>query len=106
MNPRRIARERRTIRAMMSIYCRAHHGSRQLCPECGDLLQYACDRIDRCPFGAEKTACSQCQVHCYQLQMRQRIRQVMRFAGPRMLVRHPVLALLHRLGGKAKGTAR
>ena len=36
-----------------------------------------------------------CPVHCYEAAMRERVRQVMRYAGPRMLLRHPILALLH-----------
>ena len=34
-------------------------------------------------------------VHCYQPQMREQIRQVMRYSGPRMLLYHPVLAIWH-----------
>ena len=36
-----------------------------------------------------------CPVHCYETTMRERVRQVMRYAGPRALLRHPVLVLLH-----------
>lgn len=94
----RIDREERTIRAMIGIFCRAHHGGRgQLCAECRELLDYALARLDRCPFGEEKTACAQCPIHCYKPAMRERIRTVMRYAGPRMLLRHPLLALRHQL---------
>jgi hypothetical protein len=92
----RIAREKRTLSAMVGIYCRAHHRSAgRLCEECAALAAYAICRLDRCPFGAEKTACAQCPVHCYQRAMRARIQVVMRYAGPRMLYRHPILALRH-----------
>ena len=94
----RIARERRTIRAMIGIYCRGHgHGDGPLCAECRELLDYANRRLDRCPFGPEKTSCAKCPVHCYKPAMRQRVREVMRYAGPRMIYRHPILALLHQL---------
>jgi hypothetical protein len=39
--------------------------------------------------------CAKCPVHCYRPELRERIRAVMRYAGPRMLFRHPRLAILH-----------
>lgn len=97
----RIAREKRTIRAMVRIYCRAHHGaSKGICHQCTELLDYALGRLDRCPFGADKTACADCTIHCYKPQMRDRARRVMRYAGPRMIFKHPVLAVLHMLDSR------
>jgi Nitrous oxide-stimulated promoter len=93
--PLRITRERRTIEAMIGIYCRDHHAAAGLCPECRELLDYATCRLSRCPFGAEKPACARCPIHCYKPQMRERVKAVMRYAGPRMLYRHPILAVLH-----------
>lgn len=102
----RLLRERRTIRAMIGIYCRAHHGTGHngagrrgggddLCDECAELHDYAMARLDHCPFGCDKTTCAKCPIHCYKPEMRERVRTVMRFAGPRMLTRHPILAILH-----------
>lgn len=89
-------RESRTIRAMIGIYCRAFHGASDgLCDGCERLLEYANGRLERCPFGAEKPACAYCPVHCYKATMRQQIKNVMRYAGPRMLYRHPILAIHH-----------
>jgi len=97
---RRIGREKRTIRAMVKIYCRAHHVcSRGLCAECQQLLDYAHCRLDRCPFGARKPACADCPIHCYKPAMRAQVVAVMRYAGPRMLLRHPILALRHLIDG-------
>ena len=88
--------EARTIAAMVRIYCRAHHGEKtRLCAECAGLLEYAEERIERCPFGAEKPVCNQCTVHCYKPEMRERVREVMRYAGPRMMAHHPILAVRH-----------
>ena len=50
---------------------------------------------DRAPFMETKTFCSNCRVHCYRPDMREQIRQVMRFSGPRMLCCHPVMATRH-----------
>jgi hypothetical protein len=81
---------------MIDIYCRAHHGTNgTLCGQCDRLLVYAFCRLDRCPFGAGKAPCARCPIHCYSASMRKNIKDVMRYAGPRMLLRHPILALLH-----------
>ncbi len=91
-----MVREKKTIRAMIDIYCSAHHGERDgLCDDCDTLLEYAHLRLAHCPFGPEKPACSKCPVHCYKKAMREKICEVMRYAGPRMLLRHPILAVGH-----------
>lgn len=100
--------EARTVEAMIHIYCRAHHGAAaDLCDDCDGLLAYAKERISKCPFGIDKPVCNQCTVHCYQPGMRERIKVVMRHAGPRMARRHPLLAIRHLLrssyfGGRSK----
>lgn len=85
--------ELKTINNMVEIYCRANHTgySGGLCPECRRLLAYAQHRLEKCPFGEDKPVCSQCKVHCYKTNMRDQIRQVMAYAGPRMLTRSPIL---------------
>jgi hypothetical protein len=94
--PARIRREKRTMRAMIALYCRGHHKAGGApCVECQSLYDYAVCRLDRCPFGSEKPTCGRCPIHCYKPAMRERVKEVMRYAGPRMLLRHPVLALLH-----------
>ena len=81
---------------MIDMYCAAHHAStRTLCVDCLQLREYALLKIDRCRFSVAKPVCAQCRVHCYRREMRERIRQVMRFSGPRMLLHHPFMALLH-----------
>ena len=92
---RRIAREKKTVGAMIALYCRSHHGSRELCAECAPLRQYAFERLDKCTFQEGKTTCVKCKVHCYKPEMREKVRAVMRFSGPRMIYRHPVLAVMH-----------
>ena len=93
---RRIAREWKTIRLMIGLHCRALHGGRgALCAECEALRAYAERRLEKCPFAEEKPTCVACPVHCYEAAMRERVRAVMRYAGPRMLLRHPVLAVRH-----------
>ncbi len=96
----RMTREKRTVEAMIRLYCQGEHGrSKGLCLECRALLDYSLARLEHCPFQEGKTTCAKCPVHCYRPEMRERVRTVMRYAGPRMLYRHPVLALLHLLDG-------
>ncbi len=87
--------EKMVVEQMIALYCRKNHGGKELCPQCAELLEYAQGRIDRCPFMETKSFCSNCKVHCYQSEYRQRIRRVMRFSGPRMLFVHPVMAIKH-----------
>ncbi len=93
-----LERERHTVERMIAIYCRGHHAATQsLCDECRELRDYANLRIEGCPFQEDKPVCAKCAVHCYKPAMRERIRQVMRYAGPRMLFKHPMLAIFHLL---------
>jgi hypothetical protein len=92
----RLRRERYTIKVMMEIYCHGYHQNRGiLCADCLDLYNYAMKRIDKCPFQADKPTCAKCPVHCYKPEMREKIRIVMRYSGPWMLVYHPILTILH-----------
>ena len=104
---RRLAREQRTMRAMILMYCQGHHGAaEELCPDCSTLHTYARARLDRCPYAGQKPACANCPIHCYKPDMREKVRQIMRYAGPRMLTRHPLLAILHLLDGLRKPPPR
>jgi len=106
-NHPRIVRERKTITAMTQMYCADQHGSADgLCPECAEMHEYAQERLRRCPFQEKKTTCANCAVHCYKPAMRERVRAMMRYAGPRMLLRHPVMAILHLLDGLQKEPAK
>jgi hypothetical protein len=96
--------EARTVAVMIRIHCRAHHGATgELCSACSELLVYARCRISRCTFGDKKPVCSHCSVHCFAPEMRQRIQEVMRYAGPRMIWRHPFLAIRHLLCSRKGG---
>jgi hypothetical protein len=95
---RRLAREWKTVTAMVHIFCREQHGG-SLCDECQELTRYISVRLDRCRFGEDKPTCARCPVHCYQRHQREQIKTVMRFAGPRMLWEHPWLSLCHMIDG-------
>ena len=92
----RISRERKTLKIIVEMYCNAHHSrSGVSCRECGRLYDYAMSKIDKCPFHNEKPVCGRCPAHCYKDDMREGMRAVMRYSGPRMLMLHPVLGILH-----------
>jgi predicted amidophosphoribosyltransferase len=95
----RLRREWQTMQVMVDIFCRGHGHARVtgagLCPDCRSFLQYAERRLEKCPYGAEKPTCARCPIHCYKREPREFARQVMRYAGPRMLLRHPWLSLAH-----------
>lgn len=91
----RIEQEKQTAEQMIRLYCRRKEGNKTLCPRCRELLEYAHARLSRCPFGQEKPTCRLCTVHCYKPEMKERMRAVMRYAGPRMLLYHPIAAIRH-----------
>lgn len=89
-------REKKMVSQMIQLYCKKqHHSKYGLCPECAALDAYARMRSEKCPFMETKTFCSNCKVHCYKPEMREKIREVMRFSGPRMLFHHPIAAIRH-----------
>ena len=94
-------REKTTVTLMIELYCIKKHGTRKaLCPDCETLRDYAMQRSDKCPFMETKTFCSNCPVHCYKPEMREKIREVMRFSGPRMIFHHPIMAIYHLIESK------
>ncbi|MBF0105614.1 MAG: nitrous oxide-stimulated promoter family protein [Deltaproteobacteria bacterium] len=98
--PPRLYREIKTIGAMVTIYCKdKHRGCWQpgcrICDECQAIINYATHRTLKCPLKKDKPACRYCTIHCYEENYRRRVREIMSYAGPRMLWRHPLLALLH-----------
>jgi predicted amidophosphoribosyltransferase len=101
---RKRQRELKTIGAMIDLWCRARHEANgPLCPDCQALLAYAGKRLDKCPYGEEKPTCRRCPIHCYNPAMRERVREIMRYAGPRLFRHHPLLALQHLADGRKGG---
>lgn len=96
----RLKREHKTLVCMTRIYCSSHHvdhSGAELCPDCRELMAYAEKRLVKCPYGTEKPTCAKCPVHCYKPAQREQAREIMRFSGPRMTWRHPVLSIFHLL---------
>lgn len=102
----KITDEKKTVSVMVGLCCKGkRHSDREtsgecfdgkgLCPDCRELLDYVFARIDRCPHMETKTFCSACETHCYSPSMRERIRAVMVYAGPRMIFVDPKSAIAH-----------
>jgi hypothetical protein len=89
-------REAIIVKNMIHMYCKANHNSTgRLCYDCGQLEVYSEKRLLSCMFGETKPVCKQCPVHCYSPKMREQMRIVMRWAGPRMMIRRPIYAIVH-----------
>ena len=107
--------EKEVVTQMIEIYCRGNHhekrddwgaancrnprfgpeGHYKLCPECAALAEYSCMRTQVCPRTAIKTFCKNCPVHCYAEEQNAQIKRVMRYAGPRIMLTHPVDGVYH-----------
>ncbi|MGN0099188.1 MAG: nitrous oxide-stimulated promoter family protein [Candidatus Methanomethylophilaceae archaeon] len=88
--------ERKVLETMVSMYCKWNHDTVVICPECRKLTEYAFARLDECPYRKESpSACKGCPTPCYEDDMKDRIRQVMRYSGPRMMFRHPIMTMEH-----------
>ena len=103
---KRLTDEFNIITAMLHIYCNDHHSrikdKKILCPECRELQHYAKKRLLHCPFQHNKPTCGNCKIHCYKKRMRSKIQTVMRYAGPRMMYKHPIMALKHLIDSRRK----
>ena len=95
MKNSRIEEEKKVVEQMIRLYCHKKEGNGELCQNCHELLDYAHSRLDRCRYGEEKPTCKKCPVHCYRPDMKERVRAVMRWSGPRMMLYHPVAAIKH-----------
>ena len=76
--------ELKTMYQIIGIYCRdKHHTPKgELCDECQDVWHYAERRLDACP-------------HSYGPTYREKIREIMRYGGPRMLFVSPIQVIKH-----------
>lgn len=97
-------KEKKLIPVMIGMYCKGNHKEERkklnlkgndVCPDCKLLTEYALFRLEKCPFKVNKKFCSFCKIHCYKEDMKVKIKDVMRYSGPRMLFSHPIFAISH-----------
>ena len=98
--PDRISRELTTVRYMTQMYCADNHDQEILCESCTELMKYAELRLENCRYQENKPVCSHCPTQCYRKSKAEEMRHVMRHSGPKMIKRHPVLAMRHLLDEK------
>jgi hypothetical protein len=97
----RMQREYQTVSKMIEIYCEGHHGKTDgLCADCTTLRHYCYTKLERCRYQEDKPTCANCLIHCYRKSMREKIREVMRYAGPKMIYKSPLMAIRHFLDGR------
>ncbi len=93
-NGPKISFERKTVQAMIDIYYKQfkddEHNLEKL-----DVESYAMKRLSYCQFGEEKPTCKVCPVHCYKKSYKEKLQQIMRYSGPRMMIYHPIMSMEH-----------
>jgi hypothetical protein len=99
-NIHRTNREKKTVKKMIELFCKINHKCNELCDDCKYIMNYSFSKLDKCPFGSEKPTCLNCIIHCYQTGQRERVREIMRFSGPKMMLHHPYLAIMHIIDNK------
>ena len=107
MDDNRTARDRKVLEAMGRIFCKAHHSGEKdpcaLCSLCHEIVEVTLVRTASCPYGHEGN-CQDCAIHCQRGEAQERIREIMRYAAPRMVLRHPLMTMeyLRRKAAKRK----
>lgn len=91
----RLQREALIVKTMIEFHCGRIHKETSVCQNCAELVTYTSHKLEHCKFGLKKPVCKTCPVHCYSPDKKQKIRDVMRWAGPRMIYRYPVYAIVH-----------
>ena len=93
----KIEKEKNIVAFMIEYYCKRNHHKETICKSCNELVKYAHDRLNSCPFREKKTSCLKCKVHCYSKEKRKEIRKVMSYVGPRMIYFMPIQYIKHML---------
>jgi len=87
--------EKITVTKMIDLYCLHNHENIETCDECRALKSYSSNKLDKCIYRNNKPACRKCPVHCYAPNQRDKIKEIMRFSGPRLILTNPILSLIH-----------
>jgi hypothetical protein len=99
----------RLIGKFVEVYCAGKHqtaehasitlsadlGERSLCKECEAFLEYAVAKRLKCPLEAEKPSCKHCRIHCYDKSHREKVREIMSYAGRKLMMRGRLDYLWH-----------
>ena len=95
LNQSRIEKEKQMIVKMIDIYYKKKsHGTIE---EGEELKAYAIKRLDNCRHGDDKGFCSHCKTQCYIPKYKAKIKEVMKYSGPRMMLYNPLMVINHLL---------
>ena len=91
--------ELKTVHTMIKMYCHNKHKTKKnnLCYECANLYSFVESKRNKCPFGDDKVFCANCKIDCYRSNalMREKIREVMRYSSPRLILKRPIMCFRH-----------
>lgn len=86
-----INKEKTIVSNMIYLYCKDKHSIiKDLCEDCEGLKNYSISKLNNCRYSNKKPVCKKCNTHCYNPTMKEKIKNVMRYSGPRMLFLHPL----------------
>lgn len=93
---KRIEKEKEIVGLMIKLYCIKHHmDADSPCHQCLEILEYAKKQLNGCKHGDSKGFCSKCTAPCYRQDMRARIKEIMKFSGPRLILYEPYEFVKH-----------
>jgi len=95
-----VPKEKETIRKTFGVYCHSHHKTndgKALCPKCTALLATVMLKMQRCPYGITKPICERCDIPCFGTKQTAEFRAIMQGSQRRMLFKHPIMTLKHKL---------
>lgn len=112
----RLRKDLKTLALFIQLYCEHQHPEAQkwtvalkthdvgdiarrpivLCDDCRKLLTHAFIKRTHCPVSPKPT-CKHCSTHCYHPAYREKIREVMRFSGKKMVLGGRLDYLFHLL---------
>ena len=94
-----IPKEKANIKKTFAVYCHKEHNTSgdKLCPKCTALLATVLMKMNRCPYGITKPICDRCDRPCFGAKATQDFLTIMKSAQRGMFLRHPVMAIKHKL---------
>ncbi len=91
----KLKNEINTSSTMIEMYCKKHHSAKDLCEECQDLLEYTTNRLRACRNIENKPVCRKCKTPCFSKEYKEKLGKVMRYSGPRMIIKDPISVIKH-----------
>ena len=96
-----IPNEKINIKKTLGIYCNQKHNTKDghLCPKCTAMLTTILLKMKQCKYGSTKPICDHCDSLCFGSEYNKIFMEAMTTTGKKMLVKHPVMAIKHKVLG-------